>query len=104
MTSTQDRQETGTIGVQVMRYRPDRSTPPILQEYDVPLRKEWTVLDALNYVKNEVDPTLSSPPGPSRGCADWPPWRTSRESTGCCSRGPVRCTPSACGSRSTWSG
>ena len=59
MTSTQERQGTGTIGLQVMRYRPDRSTPPILQEYEVPLRKEWTVLDALNHVKNEVDPTLS---------------------------------------------
>jgi fumarate reductase iron-sulfur subunit len=32
---------------------------PQWQDYDVPLRDEWTVLDALNYVKNEVDPTLS---------------------------------------------
>ncbi len=25
------------------------------QEYDVPLRKEWTVLDGLNHIKNEID-------------------------------------------------
>src|SRR5689334_22871547 len=48
-----------TITLQVMRYRPDRTTPPILQEYEVPLREEWTVLDALNHVKNEIDPTLA---------------------------------------------
>jgi fumarate reductase iron-sulfur subunit len=30
-----------------------------LQEYDVPLRKEWSVLDGLNYLKDHVDGTLS---------------------------------------------
>ena len=32
---------------------------PHWQEYEVPLGKEWTVLDGLNHVKNEVDTTLS---------------------------------------------
>ena len=27
--------------------------PPGWQEYDVPLRKEWTVLDGLNHIKDE---------------------------------------------------
>ena len=48
-----------TITLQVARYRPESESAPTLQEYDVPLRKEWTVLDGLNHVKNEVDTTLS---------------------------------------------
>ena len=41
------------------RYRPETDSEPHWQEYDVPLRKEWTVLDGLNHVKDEVDATLS---------------------------------------------
>ena len=42
------------------RYRPGQATASHgSQEYDVPLRKEWTVLDGLNHVKDEVDTTLS---------------------------------------------
>jgi len=48
-----------SIRLQVTRYRPESDSEPQLQEYDVPLRKEWTVLDGLNHVKNEVDTTLS---------------------------------------------
>ena len=48
-----------SIRMQVSRYRPESETAPTLQEYDVPLRKEWSVLDGLNYVKDHVDPTLS---------------------------------------------
>lgn len=48
-----------SIRLQVSRYRPDRETAPTLQEYDVPLRKEWSVLDGLNYVKDHLDGTLS---------------------------------------------
>ena len=29
------------------------------KDFDVPLRKEWTVLDALNHIKDEVDTTLT---------------------------------------------
>src|SRR5688572_21651928 len=50
---------TDNIRLRVSRYRPDDHAPPQWQEYDVPLRKEWTVLDALTHVKNEIDPTLS---------------------------------------------
>jgi fumarate reductase iron-sulfur subunit len=48
-----------SIRLRVSRYRPDTDSEPHWQEYDVPLRKEWTVLDGLNHVKNEVDTTLS---------------------------------------------
>ncbi|MCV2489231.1 succinate dehydrogenase/fumarate reductase iron-sulfur subunit [Geodermatophilus sp. YIM 151500] len=48
-----------SIRLRVSRYRPDTDPEPHWQEYDVPLRKEWTVLDGLNHVKNEVDTTLS---------------------------------------------
>src|SRR6187401_437099 len=49
----------GSIRLEVTRYRPEGDDEPHLQEYDVPLRKEWTVLDGLNHVKDEVDTTLS---------------------------------------------
>ena len=48
-----------SITLRVTRYRPDKEPGPGWQEYDVPLRKEWTVLDGLNYVKDEVDASLS---------------------------------------------
>ena len=48
-----------TIGLRVTRYRPESDAEPWFHEYEVPLRGEWTVLDALNHVKNEVDPTLA---------------------------------------------
>lgn len=48
-----------SIRLEVTRYRPETDSEPQVQEYDVPLRKEWTVLDGLNHVKNEVDTTLS---------------------------------------------
>jgi fumarate reductase iron-sulfur subunit len=48
-----------SIRLEVTRYRPETDSEPQLQEYDVPLRKEWTILDGLNHVKNEVDTTLS---------------------------------------------
>src|ERR671933_1090021 len=48
-----------TITLQVARYRPEVETEPTFQEYEVPLRKDWVVLDALNYVKDKVDGTLT---------------------------------------------
>src|SRR5262245_46048289 len=49
----------GSISIAVSRYRPDSDASPRWQEYDVPLRREWTVLDGLNHVKDQVDSTLS---------------------------------------------
>jgi fumarate reductase iron-sulfur subunit len=48
-----------TIVLQVARYRPESETSPTFQEYQVPCRKDWVVLDALNYIKDQLDGTLS---------------------------------------------
>jgi succinate dehydrogenase iron-sulfur subunit len=47
------------ITLQVARYRPEQETAPTIQEYEVPAPKEWVVLDGLNYVKDQLDGTLS---------------------------------------------
>jgi fumarate reductase iron-sulfur subunit len=47
------------ITLRVSRYRPETDTEPTFSEYAVPLREDWAVLDALNYIKDELDPTLS---------------------------------------------
>ena len=48
-----------TITLQVARYRPEAETEPVFQEYQTPCRKDWVVLDALNYIKDYLDGTLS---------------------------------------------
>ena len=48
-----------TITMQVTRYRPEQDTQPTVQEYQVPLRKYWAVLDGLNHIKDHQDGTLS---------------------------------------------
>ncbi|MBM3140184.1 MAG: succinate dehydrogenase/fumarate reductase iron-sulfur subunit [Chloroflexi bacterium] len=50
---------TQTIGFEIARYLPGEDRAPTLRHYDVPYRPEWVVLDALNYLKDEVDGTLS---------------------------------------------
>ena len=47
------------ITLTVARYRPEDETEPTFQSYDVPFRKDWVVLDALNYVKDHIDGSLS---------------------------------------------
>jgi fumarate reductase iron-sulfur subunit len=42
-----------------MRYEPERATEPRLQRYAVPYHEDWVVLDALNYIKDNLDGTLS---------------------------------------------
>jgi len=48
-----------TVTLSVARYRPEQEAEPTFQAYEVPLRKDWVVLDALNYVKDQLDGTLS---------------------------------------------
>jgi fumarate reductase iron-sulfur subunit len=45
--------------LQVARYRPEADAEPTVREYEVPVRKEWSVLDGLNHIKDHVDGTLS---------------------------------------------
>jgi fumarate reductase iron-sulfur subunit len=47
-----------TIQFEIFRYRPDWDGPSY-QTYEVPYREDWVVLDALNYVKDQIDGSLS---------------------------------------------
>ena len=47
------------IDLDVARYSPERDESPSLQRYKVPLRKDWVVLDALNYIKDRVDGSVT---------------------------------------------
>lgn len=51
--------ETRNITVEVLRYRPEQDSEPFFQSYVVPCEEHWVVLDALNYIKDELDRTLS---------------------------------------------
>jgi fumarate reductase iron-sulfur subunit len=45
--------------IRVTRYRPEKDSKPYFQEYKVPYRHDMVVLDALNYIKNQIDGTLT---------------------------------------------
>jgi fumarate reductase iron-sulfur subunit len=47
------------ITLEVMRYRPEQETEPTWQGYEVPFHDDWVVLDALNYIKDRLDGSLS---------------------------------------------
>jgi fumarate reductase iron-sulfur subunit len=48
-----------TITLEVTRYRPEQDAEPTSQCYEVPLHQDWVVLDALNYIKDQLDGSLS---------------------------------------------
>src|SRR5438552_10588427 len=48
-----------TVALTVARYRPEKESEPTFQSYEIPFRKDWVVLDALNHVKDNLDGTLS---------------------------------------------
>ena len=50
-----------TIGIRVTRFRPEQEDAPTEQVYEVPYQEDWVVLDALNYIKDHIDGTLSYP-------------------------------------------
>ena len=47
------------IILEVARYDPERHTEPVFNNYEVPFREDWVILDALNYIKDRVDGSLS---------------------------------------------
>ena len=51
--------DTTTITLEIARFQPGEDERPHLESYDVPYRADWVVLDALNYLKDEVDSTIS---------------------------------------------
>jgi fumarate reductase iron-sulfur subunit len=50
---------TETAVLEVFRYQPDSGGAPQFQSYEVPFQHDWVVLDALNYIKDRLDGTLS---------------------------------------------
>ncbi len=48
-----------TITLEVFRYRPETEKEPIFQNFTVPFHDDWVVLDALNYLKDQVDGSIS---------------------------------------------
>ncbi len=48
-----------TIKLEVFRYDPDKDTQPRFQSFDVPYNEDWVILDALNWIKDHADGTLS---------------------------------------------
>jgi len=48
-----------TVQLEVTRYHPEHDAAPSTQTFEVPLRKDWTVLDALNHIKDKQDGSLT---------------------------------------------
>src|SRR5262245_2081496 len=48
-----------TIKLEVARYRPEVESEPTFESFEVPFNKDWVVLDALNYIKDKLDGSLS---------------------------------------------
>jgi fumarate reductase iron-sulfur subunit len=47
------------IPVEVLRYRPEHDAVPVTQTYDIPYNEGMSVLQVLQYIKDQVDGTLS---------------------------------------------
>ena len=48
-----------TMKLEIFRYRPEKENEPTFQTYEVPFLEDWVILDAINYIKDEIDGTLS---------------------------------------------
>jgi fumarate reductase iron-sulfur subunit len=48
-----------TIQLEIFRYHPDRDSEPSFQNYEVPYREDWVVLDAINWIKDNKDGSLT---------------------------------------------
>ena len=47
------------VDLEILRYNPETDEAPSFRTYRVPCQEDWVVLDAVNYVKDELDRTLS---------------------------------------------
>ncbi len=45
--------------IEILRYDPDKDEAPYYQSYKVPCQEQWVILDAINYIKDHIDRTLS---------------------------------------------
>ena len=50
---------TQNVKFEIFRYLPEQGGDGSWQSYEVPCPDDFVVLDALNYIKDEIDPTLS---------------------------------------------
>jgi fumarate reductase iron-sulfur subunit len=48
-----------TMELEILRYRPEQDQKPSFQTYVIPFKQEWVVLDAINYIKDYIDGSLS---------------------------------------------
>ena len=48
-----------TMKLEIFRYHPEKKNEPTFQTYEVPFLEDWVILDAINYIKDEIDGTLS---------------------------------------------
>lgn len=47
------------VTLEIQRYLPEKDSEPFIEEYEVPFQKKWVILDALNYIKDHFDGSLS---------------------------------------------
>ncbi len=50
---------TKIIEIEVLRYRPEQDQEPFYQTYAVPFGDDWSVLQGLQYIKDDLDSSLS---------------------------------------------
>jgi fumarate reductase iron-sulfur subunit len=48
-----------TVSIRVQRYNPETDSQPRFQTYEVPYKEDWVLLDAINYIKDNLDSSLS---------------------------------------------
>ncbi len=48
-----------TMELEILRYRPEKEERPTFETYEIPFKEEWVVLDAINYIKDNIDGSLS---------------------------------------------
>ncbi len=48
-----------TTTLEILRYHPETDQEPSFQTFEVPYHKDWVVLDAINWIKEYVDGTLT---------------------------------------------
>ncbi len=48
-----------TITIEVLRYRREQDKTPVWQAYEIPYKDDLSILETLNYIKDNIDSTLS---------------------------------------------
>ena len=51
--------KTKTVAIEILRYKPEEKPEPYLQTFEVPFTDDMSVLQGLQYIKDELDGTLS---------------------------------------------